>query len=71
MKVTALLPDQLIAQVKTYANGKTLTESLRIALQEWLQLKKIEQLNRHVKNQPLEFKKDFSAGKARNLARRS
>lgn len=71
MKVTALIPDQLISQVKTYAKGKTLTESLIIALQEWLQLKEIANLNQQVKNQPLEFEKHFSAAKVRSLNRRS
>lgn len=71
MKITALIPDQLISQVKMYAKGKTLTESLTIALQEWLQLKKLTSLNRQVKNQPLEFEKHFSAKKVRGLNRRS
>jgi len=69
MKVTALLPDQLVSQVKTYANGKTLTESLTIALREWLQLKKIAKLNQDVKGRPLEFEKGFTAATVRRLSR--
>ena len=71
MKVTALLPDQLVSQVKTYAKGKTLTESLTIALQEWLQLKKVAKLNQQVEKKPLEFEKGFTAEKVRTLSRRS
>lgn len=71
MKVTALLPDQLVSQIKTHANGKTLTESLTIALQEWLQLKKIAKLNQQIEKKPLEFEKGFTAGKVRALNRRS
>jgi len=71
MKVTALLPDQLISEIKTYAKGKTLTESLTIALEEWLQLKKIVMLNKQVQNKPLEFQKDFNATTVRNLSRRT
>lgn len=41
MKVTALLPDQLIEEVKAHAKGQMLTESLTLALEEWLRLKKI------------------------------
>ncbi len=71
MKVTALLPDQLVSQVKAHAKGKTLTESLTIALREWLQLKKIAQLNQDVKDRPLEFQKGFSSAKVRGLSRKS
>jgi len=71
MKVTALLPDQLVSQVRMYAKGKTLTESLIIALREWLQLKKIAKLNQDLKGRPLEFEKGFSAAKVRSLSRKS
>ncbi|GAG78241.1 unnamed protein product [marine sediment metagenome] len=36
MKVTAIISDNLISEVKKYAKGKNLTESLTIALKEWL-----------------------------------
>ena len=71
MKVTALLPDQLIEEIKAYAKGRTLTESLTLALEEWLRLKKISRLNEQVRQQPLEFSKGFSATGARTLNRRS
>jgi len=70
MKVTALLPDQLIEEVKAHAKGKTLTESLTLALEEWLRLKKISHLNEQVQQHPLEFSKGFSATRARALDRR-
>ena len=70
MKITALLSDQLVSQIKTHAKGKTFTESLTIALQEWLQLKKVAKLNQQVANKPLEFSKDFNATKIRTLNRR-
>jgi hypothetical protein len=71
MKVTALLPDQLISEIKTYAKGKTLTESLTTVLEEWLQHKKIAELNKQVQNKPLEFQRDFNATAVRNLSRRT
>lgn len=71
MKVTALLPDQLVEEVKAHAKGQTLTESLTLALEEWLRLKKIAQLNKQVHQQPLEFSKGFSAASTRKLNRRS
>lgn len=37
MKVTALIPDELIEKVKAKSGGKNITESLIIALNEWQQ----------------------------------
>lgn len=71
MKVTALLPNHLVLQVKAHAKGETLTESLTIALQEWVQLKMVARLNRQVQKHPLGFQKGFTAGKVRTLNRRS
>ena len=71
MKVTALLPDELVEEVKAHAKGQTLTESLTLALEEWLRLKKIAQLNAQVQKQPLEFSKGFSAARLRTVNRRS
>lgn len=55
MKVTALISDNLISEVKRYAKGKNLTESLTIAIKEWTDLKRIKELNDFVKEKPLEF----------------
>jgi len=70
MKVTALMSDALITEVKRYAPGKTLTESLQRALQEWLALKKVARLNQEVRQRPLAFKPAFSAAKIRQRNRR-
>jgi len=70
MKVTALIPDKLIEEVKQYSGGKNITDSLIVALQEWISLKKIKELNRQISNKPLDFKKDFSSEKTRKLNRR-
>lgn len=71
MKVTALIPDDLVNEVKQYAGGSNLTESLIVALQEWLSLKKIKSLNNEIKNKPLAFSNDFSADKIRKVNRKS
>ena len=70
MKVTALIPDDLVKDVKQFAGGKNLTESLITALEEWLSLKKIQFLNADIMKKPLEFSKDFSATKNREVNRR-
>jgi hypothetical protein len=69
MKVTAILPDDLIREVKHYAKGKNLTESIVIALKEWLDLKYIKELNKEIESDPLEFSEGFSAQKTRDLNR--
>lgn len=70
MKVTANIPDQLITEVKHFSNGKNITESLIIALNEWVNLKHVYELNKKVKFKPLEFKETFSAAQMRELNRR-
>lgn len=70
MKVTALIPDKLIQEVSEEAKGRTLTESLMIALQEWIALRKIGSLNQQIKAKPLEFQKGFTAEKVRVLNRK-
>ncbi len=69
MKVTAILPDDLINKVKHYSKGKNITESLIIALMDWIALQKIKELNKKMKKEPLKFKKDFSADKVRSINR--
>lgn len=69
MKVTALIPNTLIDEVKTLSNGKNITDSLIKALTEWVNIKKINELNQQVADKPLEFKPNFDAEKIRNINR--
>lgn len=69
MKVTAIISDNLISEVKKYAKGKNLTEFLTIALKEWLAVKRIKELNNLVKESPLEFNESFSTEKIREINR--
>jgi len=68
MKVTAIIPDNIISEVKQYSHGKNITESLIIALSEWLSLKKIKELNNNIQNNPLEFN-NYNAELLRNINR--
>lgn len=70
MKVTAIISDNIISEVKKYTRGKNLTESLTIALEEWLASKRIKELNSMIKESPLEFKEGFSAEKTREINRK-
>lgn len=69
MKITAIISDNLISEVKKYSKGKNLTESLTKALVEWLSLKRIKELNNVISENPLEFNAGFSADKIRKINR--
>lgn len=65
MKVTALLPDDLIQEVKRLSGGKNITESIIIALREYITLQRIKKSMQKLKDKPLLFSEDFSAEKVR------
>jgi len=69
MKVTALIPEELITEVKELTQGKNITDSLIKALSEWVDIKKIKELNLQVSEDPLEFKSGFDAESARETNR--
>jgi len=59
MKVTALIPDELIQEVKKISGGKNITESLIIALKSYVQNQKMEKLYDAIEEEPLTFREDF------------
>lgn len=67
MKVTAILPDDLINEVKKLSHGKNITESLKIALNEWVKMRALKKLNDEVKLHPLEF--EYTADEIRSINR--
>jgi hypothetical protein len=69
MKITALVPEELIDEVKKYSGGKNITESLIIALNDYISRQKIKKSIQKVKKNPLEFNLDFSAEHVRKLNR--
>ena len=71
MKITAILPDDVIRDVKEYTGGKNLTESLLKALNDWLYIKRIEKLSKEIARKPVEFKEGFSAESIRKLNSRN
>ena len=70
MKVTALLPDEMIAEVRKRSGADNVTDSLKLALGEWLALRRIRDLNKQIRKKPLQFQHGFTAEKVRNLNRR-
>jgi hypothetical protein len=69
MKVTALLPAGLIEDVRKLTGGKNITESISIALQDYISRQKIRKAIQKVKDKPLQFKDGFTAEKIRSLNR--
>ena len=70
MKVTALIPDEILKDVQEYTKGKNITDSLIKALSDWLYIKRIQKLNNDVKKEPLQFAEGFNAASVRNLSNR-
>lgn len=69
MKVTALLPDDIIQEVKKISGGKNITDSILIALRDYIARQKIRKAIQKVKEKPLQFKDGFTAEKIRSLNR--
>lgn len=65
MKVTAIIPDEIIRDVQKYTEGKNITDSLVKALSDWLYIKRIQKLNSDLKKEPLQFAEGFTAYSAR------
>ena len=55
MKVTALISDELIAEAMELSKAKNITETLRIALEEYISTQKIRSAAQAIVSQPLEF----------------
>jgi hypothetical protein len=69
MKITALVPESLMDEVRKYSGGKNVTESLIIALTDYTNRQKLKKAIQKLKKSPLEFADDFSAEKVRKINR--
>ena len=70
MKVTAIIPDDIINDVQDFTQGKNITDSLVKALKDWLYTKRLEKLNKELSNKPVKFDDGFSADGIRKLSNR-
>ena len=70
MKVTALVPDALVARVREFAGGKNITDSLVKALSDWTAAQELKSLNRRLARNPLVFRRGFNANSVRKASRR-
>ena len=67
MKVTAIIPDELIEEAKRLSNAKNITETMLIALNSYVAIEKLKAMGREINKNPLRFK--FSAAEIRELNR--
>ena len=66
MKVTAIIPDEIVSDVQEYTKGKNITDSIIKALSDWLYIKRIQKLNSVVRKEPLKFVDGFNGEIVRN-----
>ncbi len=67
MKVTAIIDDNVLKEAMKYSKASTITETLKLALNEYVRLRKLKELSKIIKNEPLEF--SLTADEIRNLNR--
>jgi hypothetical protein len=67
MKVTAIIDDTIIKDAMKYSKSSTVTETLKVALNEYVRLQKLKALSKMIKKEPVQF--NLSAEEIRNLNR--
>jgi hypothetical protein len=65
MKVTAIIDDNLVNDVKAFTYISTVTEAITIALKDWLDIYSIKELNKLISQNPIviddgEFVRDIN-----------
>ena len=70
MKVTAIIPDDIINDVQDFTEGRNITDSLIKALEDWLYTKRLEKLHKELSKKPVKFDEGFSAEGIRKLSNR-
>jgi hypothetical protein len=53
MKVTAIIADDLVNDVKAYTQSSTITEAITIALKDWVDIYNIKELNKKIGQNPV------------------
>jgi Lhr-like helicase len=56
MKVTAIIADDLVNNVKAYTRSSTVTEAITIALKDWVDIYNIKELNKKISQRPIYIK---------------
>jgi len=67
MKVTAIIPDELVKETQILSNAKNITEAMIIALNSYVSLEKLKAMGEKIDSSPLQFK--YTAQQIRDLNR--
>lgn len=59
MKVTAIIDDKMIEEAMKYSNSSTITDALKVALKEYINIQKLKELSQEIKNNPMAFTHSF------------
>ena len=66
-----MVSDQLIETVVKITHGKNITESIVMALEDWVRIKKLYSLTEKIEKEPLRFKSKKTASSDRKLNRQN
>jgi|GEM_PF-756323 len=67
MKITVIIPDELVKEAQNLSKAKTITDTLIIALNSYVSFQKLKEMGEGVKKNPLKF--EYSAQEIRELNR--
>ena len=67
-KITALIPNYIVSGIQKHTGAKNTTESLILALDDWLRKEDLKKLFNKIRKNPLEFQ--YSAKELRTLNRK-
>ena len=67
MKVIAIIDDKTIRDALKYSKASTITEALKVALEEYISLQKLKELGKKIKKDPLKFQ--YSTDEIRKINR--
>lgn len=67
MKVTAIIPDELVKEAKSLSNAKNITEAMIIALNSYVSLEKLKAMGKAINKKPLQL--NYTAQEIRKLNR--
>ena len=56
MKVTAIIPDELVNEAKVLSHARNIIETMIIALNSYVALEKLKAMGNEINNMPLQFR---------------
>ena len=66
MKITSIISDELIMEVKRLSKAKNITEAVKIALNNYVAIQKLKEMGEEVNEKPLKFKHEAEEIRALN-----